>query len=90
MRRDKNSFRHDSFQDVKSISKLLDAITLGIAKGKIVFSDDDDKIIMNPKGLLDLKITASQEDNRQKINLRISWQEENKTKNRKKQLSVSS
>ena len=90
MRRDKNTFRHDSLQDTKSISKVLDSITEGLAKGKLVFSDEDDKIVLNPDGLLELKVTASQEDNRQKVNVRISWQVESKTKNNKKSLTVSS
>jgi len=90
MRHDKSRFRHDSLQDKKSVSKILDAVTEGIAKGKLVFSDEDDKIIMKPDGLLELKITASQEDNRQRVNIRISWQEESKKKGSKKRLSVSS
>jgi len=90
MRQNKNSFRHDSLQDTKSISRILEAVTDGIAKGKLVFSDEDDKIVMKPDGLLELKVTASQEDNRQRVNIRISWQEESKTKGRKKRLSVSS
>ena len=89
MRRDKSSFRHDSIQDTKSISKILEAVTEGIAKGKLVFSDEDDKIIMKPDGLLELKVTASHEDNHQRVNIRISWQEENKKKGKKKHLGVS-
>lgn len=90
MRRDKNTFRHDSLQDTKSISKILDSITEGLAKGKLVFSDEDDKIVLRPDGLLELKVTASQEDNRQRINVRISWQVESKTKINKKSLTISS
>jgi amphi-Trp domain-containing protein len=83
MRKSKKSFRHESLQDTKSISDILQAITRAIAKGKVVFSDEDDKIIMEPEGLLHLKVTASQEDSRQRINVRISWQVE-KTGSRKK------
>lgn len=90
MRQSKNSFRHDSLQDTKSIGKILQAVTEGIDKGKLVFSDEDDKIVMKPDGLLELKLTASQEDNRQRVNIRISWQEESKKKGSKKRLSVSS
>ncbi len=90
MRRDKNTFRHYSLQDTKSISKILDSITEGLAKGKLVFSDEDDKIVLSPDGLLELKVTASQEDNRQRINVRISWQVESKTKINKKSLRISS
>ncbi len=90
MRRDKNTFRYNSLQDTKSISKVLDSITEGLTKGKLVFSDEDDKIVLSPDGLLELKVTASQEDNRQRVNVRISWQVESKTKNNKKNLTISS
>ena len=33
---------------------------------------------MQPNGLLNLKVTASQEDMRNRITLRITWQEEEK------------
>jgi len=88
MRNGKKSFRHQSLQDEKSIQDILKAITSGIAKGKIAFSDEDEKIVMRPEGLLDLKVTASQEDNRNRFSIRISWQVEEKTVNKKKQLSV--
>jgi len=90
MSQGKNSFRHDSLQDSKSISKVLDAITKGLAKGKLVFSDDDDKIVMKPDGLLELKVTASQEDDRQRVSIRITWEEENKPKSGKNTLNISS
>jgi len=91
MRRDKSRFRHDSLQDKKSISKILDAITDGIANGKLVFSDEDDKIVLNPDGLIELKVTASQEGDRQKVSIRIGWQVKTTArKKKKKQLSVSS
>ena len=85
MRKGKRSFRHESLQDSSSISDILQSITKAIEKGKVVFSDEDDRIVMEPEGLLQLKVTASQEDNRQRINVRISWQVE-KTSNRKKRV----
>ena len=88
MRSGKKSFRHQSLQDEKSIQDILKSITSGIARGKITFSDEDEKIVMRPEGLLDLKVTASQEDNRNRFNIRISWQVEEKTVNKKKRLSV--
>ena len=85
MRKGKKSFRHESLQDAKSISDILQSITKAIEKGKLVFSDEDDRIVMEPEGLLQLKVTASQEDSRQRINVRISWQVE-ETGNRKKRV----
>lgn len=88
MRNGKRSFRHQSLQDVKSIQGILKAITSGIARGKITFSDEEDKIVMRPEGLLDLKVTALQEDNRNRFNIRISWQHEDGTEKKKKSFSV--
>lgn len=88
MRKSKKSFRHESLQDTKSISDILQAITKSIAKGKVVFSDEDDKIVMEPEGLLHLKVTASQEDSRQRINVRISWQVEETGSRKKRVLKI--
>ena len=88
MRNGKKSFRHQSLQDEKSIQDILKSITSGIARGKITFSDEDEKIVMRPEGLLDLKVTASQEDNRNRFNIRISWQVDDSREKRKKSLSV--
>lgn len=88
MRSRKRNFRHQSLQDVKSIEDILKSITSGIARGKITFSDEDEKIVMRPEGLLDLKVTATQEDNRNRFNIRISWQLEDDSDKKKKSLSV--
>jgi amphi-Trp domain-containing protein len=88
MRNRKKSFRHQSLQDEKSIQDILKSITSGIARGKITFSDEDEKIVMRPEGLLELKVTASQEDNRNRFNIRISWQVDDSREKKKKSLSV--
>ena len=88
MRIGKKSFCYQSLQDEKSIQGILQAITSGIAKGKITFSDDDEKIVMRPEGLLDLKVSATQEDNRNRLSIRISWQVDDNKERKKKSLSV--
>lgn len=90
MRKGKSSFRHDSLQDTKSIQSILKSISDGLAKGKITFADEDDNIEMKPDGLLDLKVTATQESNKNRINIRISWQTDDDNKRKQKKLSVSS
>ena len=90
MKRKKNSFRHESLQNRDSIQAILKALTEGIAKGKVSFSDDDDSISMAPDGLLNLKLSVSQEDNRNRINLRITWEDREKKALKKSRLSVRS
>ena len=89
MRHGKSSFRHDSLQDAKSMRGILKSITSGLAEGRLTFSDEDDEIVMEPQGLLNLKLTATQEEGRHRINIRISWQVEDETVKKKKALSVS-
>ena len=90
MRQGKKSFRHESLQDAASIQEVLLAISDGIAKGKVSFSDSDDRIVMRPEGLLHLQVTASQEEDRDRISIRVSWQVEEKQGKKKKPLRISS
>ena len=87
MRQSKNTFRHESLQDGKTIQELLKSITQGIGKGKLTFSDEGGELLMEPEGLLNLKVTASQDEARHRIDIRITWQAEERIE-RKKPLSV--
>lgn len=88
MSQSKNSFRHESLQDAKTIQEILKSINKGLAKGKLSFSDEDGELIMEPEGLLNLKVTANQDESRNRLTIRITWQGEEKVK-QKKPLSVS-
>ena len=70
----KTDFRHESLQDNKTILKLLRTICDGIEKNKVTFTDDDDTVTLHPDGLMNLKITASQNGNDNRLNVRIKWQ----------------
>jgi len=85
---EKKDFRHESLQDAETIQGLLKALTRGLAKGKLTFSDEDGEIVMQPKGLLALKLTASKEDGRNRVNVRITWQDAEKPTKGKKSLKV--
>ncbi|PVB59817.1 amphi-Trp domain-containing protein [Labrenzia sp. 011] len=72
----KGRFRHQSLQDRKSIQKLLDAVKRGIAKGELQFGDDTGEITLEPKGLMNLRVTATAEDDQSRLDLRITWTNE--------------
>ena len=69
----KGRFRHQSLQDKKSIQKLLDAVKRGISKGELQFGDDTGEITLEPHGLMNLKVTATIEDDQSRLDLRITW-----------------
>lgn len=84
MKQNKKSFRYDSLQDTRSIIKILKSITEGLESGKLTFSDEEDEIILTPKGLLQLKLKAAQEENRHSFALKVAWQTEVERKSQKK------
>jgi len=81
--REKNSFRHESLQDGETIAGLLKSITKGLGKGRLSFSDEEGEIVLEPEGLLNLKVTASQDEGRHRLNIRITWQAEDKVQQKK-------
>ncbi len=89
MAQEKNTFKHESLQSSKSIQDILKALTKGIAKGDLVFSDDEGEITLQPSGLLNLKISARKEDNQNRVDIRIRWQSDEQEV-KEKPLSVSS
>ena len=56
MRHGKTSFRHESLQDCKTIRNILKSISNGLSEGKLIFSDDEDEIIMEPEGIAESEI----------------------------------
>lgn len=70
----KNSFKHESLQDRDSLQDILKAITKGFAKGELVFNDDEGEIVMQPHGLMTMKVNARQEDGHNRLDIRIRWQ----------------
>ncbi|MCZ2721781.1 amphi-Trp domain-containing protein [Marinomonas sp. 15G1-11] len=74
----KNEFQHVSLQDPQSIQELLISIAQGISKGEVSFSDEEGELVLQPNGLLDVKITASEGASRHKIELKVSWNKQNK------------
>ncbi|MDQ6950885.1 MAG: amphi-Trp domain-containing protein [Mariprofundales bacterium] len=86
--RDKAMFRHESLQDGTTIGELLQAVCDGLEQGILRFSDDSDAIIMKPKGLLHLKLSAEVEDGRNRFNIRVTWHDAPDAKPKQKALSV--
>lgn len=82
-----DSFRHESLHDGKSIKALLKSIEKGLGDGEITLEDEDGRLVLTPEGLLHLKITASREEGRQKLTIRIRWSLEEEFE--EKHLSIS-
>jgi amphi-Trp domain-containing protein len=80
---DNHNFRHESLQDVEGIEAILQALSQGLAKHRLSFADEEGEIHLEPQGLLNLKLSASKEEGRQRLSLRLSWQVDEGEKPRK-------
>lgn len=69
-------FRHDSLQTRKTVKSLLEAVTKGVGKGELTLGDGDAEIVLEPDGLLNLRIRAERTGGNCRLDLRISWSEE--------------
>jgi len=84
---EQQQFKHESLQDKKSIQDILKSIAKAVSKGELTFSDQNGEIVLEPKGLLNLKVSVKKQDNEQRLDLRISWKTEDKAL-KKSSLSV--
>ncbi len=89
MKQDKKNFQHESIQNAKNIETILKSVADGLSNGKLQFSDEDDDIVFQPEGLMQLRLTAVQDGNHQRFTIKVSWQSDSdKLKN--KSLTVES
>jgi len=82
------SFRHDSIQNRKSIKALLEAITKGIGKGELTLGDGDDEIVLEPDGLITLRVRAERSNGANRVDLRLTWNETTDAPRSKGELKV--
>ncbi len=78
-----SEFRHESLQDTDSIQGLIKAINKGLSRGKLQLSDDDESVLLEPDGLINLKVTARRDGSEQRLSLRLSWHAEKDLKDKK-------
>lgn len=76
----KTEFKHEALLDAADVQDVLKAIAKGLGKGKLEFSDEKDgEIELQPKGLLHMKLSVSEEDDRQQFDIKVRWEKRPKT-----------
>ncbi len=69
----KSDFRHESLQDRQTIVRYLNALSEGIASGRLVLGTREEEIVLEPEGLLKLDVKARQKSDEAKVTFKISW-----------------
>ena len=79
-------FTHESLQDSRSITKIIESLAQGMERGKLTFHENSGEITLKPEGLLNFKIKISQEEEYQEIKLQIRWRKKGKKRQSREKL----
>lgn len=72
-------FSHVSIQDTNSIRLYLHSLIEALERKKITLTSGDDKMDMNVSELCRISIQAKSKDSENKIAIKLSWTEAEKT-----------
>lgn len=76
----KTEFKHEALLEADDVQDVLKAIAKGLGKGKLEFGEEKEgEIELNPKGLLHLKLSVSDEDDRQQFDIKVRWEKRPKS-----------
>jgi len=80
-----NLFIHKSTEDAETITKYLTALKEGFEKGALLFSSDERKLVLTPRGLINVEIKAKRKGEEIKLSLKLRWVEEAESHQEKSQ-----
>lgn len=79
----KTEFKYEALLDPDDIQDVLKALSKGLSKGKLEFSDEKEGALsLEPKGLLRLKVTASDDEDSQQFEVKVRWEKSPKRLNK--------
>lgn len=74
----KTKFSHDSLLDRQSTYELLMTLANAIQAGELTFQDSDDDLVLSPQPLLQVSLRASDEDDKQEVEVKVKWRTKEK------------
>lgn len=74
----KTKFSHDSLLDKNSTKDLLVALANAVKKGHLEFQESEGDLILSPGNLLEVSVTASHEDGKQEVGVKLKWRTKDK------------
>lgn len=69
----KKEFEHESLQDRDSLAQYLQTVTKGFQDGRLAVSSRGEDIALEPRGLIQFELRASQRPDRGRLTLRFTW-----------------
>ncbi|NYS60077.1 amphi-Trp domain-containing protein [Vreelandella salicampi] len=74
----KTKFSHDSLLDRESTQELLVTLANAIKEGHLAFQESEEDIVLSPQQLLQVSLRASDEGDKQEVEVKIKWRTKEK------------
>ncbi|MFO7717397.1 MAG: amphi-Trp domain-containing protein [Desulfohalobium sp.] len=68
-------FDYESLQDTQSIAKYLRALIEALENKRLVFSSDDEEIVLTPEDIVKFAVKANKKNGKSKLSIKISWKD---------------
>lgn len=79
----KTEFKYEALLDADDIQDVLKALSKGLSKGKLEFSEEKEgSLTLDPKGLMRLKVSASEDEDSQQFEVKVRWEKHPKRLNK--------
>lgn len=69
----KTKFSHDALLDREATQELLETLAKAIKQGKLAFEESEDDLVLSPQQLLQVSLRASDEGDKQQIEVKVKW-----------------
>lgn len=69
------TFKHESVEDITTITKYLKQFVEGMEKGHLTFTSKNNDVDLEPRGLINFDVMAKKKNGRQKLTLKFAWKE---------------
>ena len=81
-------FEYDSLQDRESITGYLNAISEGFARGRLIFGSGEERMILEPQGLIKLSIKVTDKNDKVKLSVKFTWTDREERQAKSKPLVI--
>lgn len=72
----REQFKHYALSDTGTLAEYLEAVIEGFRRGSLEISAEGQQLLLRPAGLVTLEIEATRQNALGRLNLKLSWSED--------------
>lgn len=76
MAEEADAFHHESLEQPGEVARYVRAMAACIEQGRMEFANGKGRLLLSPRGLVELDVRAKRKGKRSKVTFRFSWRED--------------